>query len=570
MPNGDILFRSDYTGTNYTKPQNWSLRYYKAGEDKVYTLKINSANGTYSTSSSFDPSECYLTHFAFSYDVNTLAFTHLEYRLFQSNTDNAACGLGSFVAASAQLLVPSSLLDDDGVTLQNANTAVADQPPTMGLQGHLYRTFTGKDGRIYMIEANGSHLYRYSNSTNAYTRIYGPSSSIKGTCDDGTLATNCQSKLSDAFVTREGRVYVVDRGQIRFIDEDGKVQTILGQSPLYNGSVLTARFGTINNLRFSPSTHELVFADNGNQRVKRMTIGGTVTDVIGTSGIPLSISSTNVRSSTFDFYPGTSDLIYNALGSGTLTQVLSRQDSSTQAWSTLTGSTSGIKVVDADGEVGANIDFSDDRYSSNGIIRSINDHLLIDFAGSAGAYYDHVLKAYDLLDSFRQGHLLGVSGTTVGTTCSGENVDSSTCAYGLKVNYYLPEAAYDSDDDAYLVPDVTSNKILKLGIGVGATKSTWLNFRQTVRSVAIDYAGHRVYYCASDGSNWRIYDFDTSTTAPSTAPVGTAVVGWPVDYDCIGNSLVIDDTTGSRRVIFPVVLKSSSAVQGIGAMGNLP
>jgi len=561
MPNGDLFFRSDYSGTAYTFPQNWSVRYYKTSEDKVYTVKADASVGASSSDAAFDPSQCYLTNFAYTYDVSTLAFTHFEYRPFRYSTTLPDCQLGSYGATTISLTVPASIVNAAGVTLANANVDPSNEPPTLNWQGHIYRSFTGKDGKIYLVNANNSTLYRYDPASNTDTKIYG--SGTKGVCDDGTLATQCDSKLSDAYVTREGRVYVVDRGQIRMIDENGNVQTIFGQSPLYNSdTALTARFSAIGNLRFNPSSNELVFSDTGNLRLKRMTLGGSVSDVVNLNGVgPLAINS-DPRSCTFDFYPGTRDLIYSGIGGGTQTQVLHRQNASTGVWSILTGSASGVAVVDADGKIGSAIDFSDDVYAHNGIIRFINDHLLIDFTGSTGpSFYNHVIKAYDLLDSFRQSHVIGIVGPTSGNpTCSGENVDPATCALGTISNRYAPEAGYDSGTGDYLIPDVTTNKILR----IGALKSTWLDLGQAFRGIAIDYAGNRVYYCASDGSNWRVYVYDTS------AETTTKASGWPLDYDCVGNSMVIDDTGTDRRLIFPVSLKGSGAVQAVGALGNLP
>lgn len=561
MPNGDLFFRSNYSGTAYTFPQNWSVRYYKASEDKVYTLKADASVGASSSAADFDPSKCYMTNFAYTYDVNTLAFTHFEYRPFRYSTTIPDCQLGSYGAATISLAAPSSITNDAGVMLTNAQPDPSNEPPTLNWQGHVYHSFTGKDGKIYLVNANNSMLYRYDLASNTDTQIYG--SGTKGLCDDGTIATQCDSKLSDAYVTREGRVYVVDRGQIRMIDEDEKVQTIFGQSPLYNSdTALTARFSKINNLRFQPMTQELAFADSGNQRIKRMTIGGAVTDVSSLGGAnPMSINS-NPRSCTFDFYPGTNDLIYSGIGSGVQVQVLHRQDASTQVWSALTGSGSGTIVVDADGKVGSQINFQDGLYASNGIIGSVHDHLLIDFYGSSGpSGYNHLVKAYDLLDSFRQSHLIGIAGAIAGVqTCSGDGVDTTTCSYGTQSNNYLPSVDYDTDTNEYLVPDPTTDSILRLG----TTKSTWLSIPHDFRSIAIDYAGHRVYYCASDGSNWRVFVYDSS------AETTTEASGWPLDYDCVGNSMAIDDTGTSRRLIFPVSLKGSGAVQAVGALGNLP
>jgi hypothetical protein len=69
----------------------------------------------------------------------------------------------------------------------------------------------------------------------------------QGFCADNTSATACKTYLSDVFVTPQGKVFFIDNGLVRVIDDSGNIQTLYGQTKTYgdNGLAQDARFNNL-------------------------------------------------------------------------------------------------------------------------------------------------------------------------------------------------------------------------------------------------------------------------------------------------------------------------------------
>ncbi|MFK8002909.1 MAG: hypothetical protein AB8H86_25295 [Polyangiales bacterium] len=86
---------------------------------------------------------------------------------------------------------------------------------------------TGLDGTNLFI-SEGERLGRYDPTAQTVEAFAG--TGRLGECPDGTEALSCAMRLFDATIARDGSVYVLDNGQIRTFDEDGRVVTLYGRT----------------------------------------------------------------------------------------------------------------------------------------------------------------------------------------------------------------------------------------------------------------------------------------------------------------------------------------------------
>lgn len=122
--------------------------------------------------------------------------------------------------------------------------ATAPHPPDTPYSSML---FTGLDGRIYSLDNERFRVLRYNSTLNTFENMVGVSNTW-GRCADGTPATSCPSIIMSAFVNEFGKLYYLDMGVIRTIDENGLVQTIAGQPRNFGigSNPVSARFSLIN------------------------------------------------------------------------------------------------------------------------------------------------------------------------------------------------------------------------------------------------------------------------------------------------------------------------------------
>jgi len=121
---------------------------------------------------------------------------------------------------------------------------------------------TGLDGKMYQINTYVAYQVKtssYNPGTNSWTTVVG--SNYQGFCVDGTLATACNSNITDIFATANGQVFFLDNGLIRVIDGAGRVQTLYGQTKTFgnNGLAQDARFNNIHYIDHGVGDNVIVF-----------------------------------------------------------------------------------------------------------------------------------------------------------------------------------------------------------------------------------------------------------------------------------------------------------------------
>ena len=558
LSNGDILFRSEgypsYSNAATTLESGTNnFRYYKASEDKIYNIYVDAGVGG-RISSTFDNSKCLVLGLSYTYDPTTLAFNKYFYSaagLFNVGT----CSLAGFQAESPVLLTgPVDLTG--GAHLTVASTVTTDHPPITAAT-HRYTHRTGKDGKVYAFSQDWG-VKVYNSATNTYSMVYGSGSN--GSCADNTLALSCNSFVTDLFVTREGKIYVIDKGRVRIIDDSGRVQTIFGQSIDYGQGLnaQSARFGVLDILRQNPTSGEVFVLDRKNVNIRKFGPSTNTTLVAG-NGTNSPVSNFGVAATTtvltaeyptgdtFDLIPGTNDIIM----SQTFNSRLFKLNSGTGRWEAYTGSTTGVyNVKTGDGQVGSNLQFNAGMF---GILGFANNKIIGTSYYSNPPAVDSTFKTYDPADSFRQSALLGQLGFPSTVTMCADGTPQETCPMPQS---YKPTVVYNSATSEYLLPDSQNNRISR----VGTHKNTWANLGQNYRSYAIDLPNNRVYFCGSDGTIWRLYQYDVTTSTK------TMFTTWPAGYQCGAGSLLIDDTAIPRKLIFPLYKNGVTAIMGIGSL----
>lgn len=227
LPNGDIYFQG---GPGGTVDGGNTIRVYRGSlpTPTISTIRV-SGNGTaddYAGQLSLTSDTVMGYNLAF--DVNTSALTKIMVKLMRYPV-----GCSFYSMASVDL---------------TSFVSTPPHPPAHVSTCGDYASRTANDGQTYHFN-NGVawpiKVSRYDVATNSNVPVLG--SGAQGFCSDGTLATACNTNLSDVFVTSTGKVFFLDNGLVRVIDDTGKVQTLYGQTKTYGdyGLAQDARFNYI-------------------------------------------------------------------------------------------------------------------------------------------------------------------------------------------------------------------------------------------------------------------------------------------------------------------------------------
>jgi len=222
---------------------------------------------------SYDNDTCPMSFTTFAFNKTTSAMTKIM-RKGGMNT-NPVCGN----------LAPGAFTSGHNTSF-NVTTGVSEAPHPISMHWST-TSFTGMDGKIYLLPQGRANLHRYNPVTNLYENLLG--SGPSGRCVDGTPAANCPVIVMSAFVNEFGKIFFLDMGVIRTIDQSGNVQTMAGQPRNYGigTNPISARFSKI---AFFDVSGDDVYIQNKleNQIVKFSLAGGMLQHVAGNgiSGSP--------------------------------------------------------------------------------------------------------------------------------------------------------------------------------------------------------------------------------------------------------------------------------------------
>lgn len=105
---------------------------------------------------------------------------------------------------------------------------------SLGPSGHLPNPslwsngyyFNSRQGDLYHITTASGEIKRANRIGLVWNVIAGTGSVGSGFCVNGTSAQSCAIRLWDSYVGNNDFVYFIDHGRLRFVDIDGRVQTI--------------------------------------------------------------------------------------------------------------------------------------------------------------------------------------------------------------------------------------------------------------------------------------------------------------------------------------------------------
>jgi hypothetical protein len=519
LPDGKIIFQSDGFGS--TLAGGFRLRIYDPVTNKV-TMKAPISVAGHTANTTADLTNYNFTKVGLSFDSATSAITDIQ-----------ACALAS--------------VDRGTVRISPATWQTTTPIPPAPSWTCYANMVTGMDGRLYRATAYFP-IQRWNPLTSTWDSLAGMSSGggSVGYCADGTAALSCRFNLQDIFVTSSGKLYLMDAGMIRTLDDSGNLITIAGQSLAYGDglSPLNARFGEINSLGLRGSG-EIIVLDALSQRFREFsssviqTIAGD-----GREATPDTVANANVQSisyrgaglqcDNFALDPSNGDVYFNR--SGGFISVLKR---STGKWTDLVGGGAIQYYSSANGTLGNQIIAGGYQprvlgFSSGSILAS---HGSYTYPNASEAFY----KIYSTADG-AQTHLAGINGTAGGSYCA-DGTSSTACNIPHVSNTgHLAEK--DSGGTEWFLSYTSTNKIRRLA--PGGTMATLVTLSQNIRSFTHSRATGTliVYYCDVNG-RLRKWNQGTSTET---------VLTWPVtSMQCSGRTLVFKDDVDptKRTLIFP-------------------
>lgn len=244
LPNGDIYFQAGpYTTVNNGN----TLRIYRGSlpTPTINTIRVSGWGSAVNFEGSpMSLTDDTVTSYALDYNPNTSAINKiivqlLEYPSGCSHYAYAGVDLSSYASSGPHPPVHVSTCGDNAVRM-------------------------GLDGKMYNIAHNVAwdiKVSRYIMGSNSHQAFLG---SGQGYCSDGTLATGCKTNIIDVFVTQEGKVFFLDNGVVRVIDDTARVQTLYGQTKTYGdgGLAQDARFNNTYYIDHGVGENVIVYDQN--------------------------------------------------------------------------------------------------------------------------------------------------------------------------------------------------------------------------------------------------------------------------------------------------------------------
>lgn len=460
----------------------------------------------------YDNATCPMSFMSLAFNKTTSALSKII-RKGGKNT-NAECGA----------LAPGAYTAGQNTSF-NTSTGIAESPHPASMEWST-TSFTGLDGKIYLLVQGRGYLSRYNPTTNAYENILGNGTS--GRCPDGTPALSCSAIIMSAFINEYGKVYFVDMGVIRTVDQAGLVQTLAGQPRNYGigANPISARYSKI--AFFNVSGNDVYVTNKlENQIVKFSFNGGQLTHVAGNGSVGYPVHDSVATASKL---PGCSwgmpcgfqkDVANNRLYYMANLGKLSYIDLATGKWFI-----ENYTVQDSS----ARISFL--GQNASGLIAYVPSH-----GGATSKVTLRLIDQNALSNTVLYGKDQQLAGNST-SLCSGVAGTDCTIAETLSEDVQT-QIKYDSVLDSWLLSyraRKTINLIPNLG-GTVTPYTTTVNDYITYefRRVA---ANEYVYYCGTNGNIYKrdvIAGTETILTLPSTT---IKCAGHALEYNSTRDSLV--------------------------------
>jgi hypothetical protein len=198
----------------------------------------------------------------------------------KANTDPNASGFTKLIRGAGSVYsrsdcgnITAPYFNSGMVSNFNATTGVAEapHPPLLNWSD---TTYTGMDGKIYVLRQGRYAIDVYNPSNNSFERVLG--NGTNGRCADGTASNSCPIIAMSIFVDEYGTLFFNDMGVIRFKDKDGKVQTLAGQPRDFGvgQNPLSARYSMINVFDVDTPTQDLYVSNRLERKLLKFNLSG--------------------------------------------------------------------------------------------------------------------------------------------------------------------------------------------------------------------------------------------------------------------------------------------------------
>jgi hypothetical protein len=513
-PDGKIYFATE---DSLTVP-NVRIRIYDPSTLQVSSLYLTGTG--HSGDASADLSTTGLQHLHIGFSNNTID------TIWAAFCQNGHCGY------------TNSFNNSTGVTLGGPSYPAWAAPNSQG-------AITGMNGEIYSHSPSGS-IRKYNKSSKNWTTLAG--NSIGGVAADGNSALTSPIVAQDLFVSASGSIYFFERGRIRMVDQNGKIQTIAGISRSFGdgGLAMSARIGDITDFKLwnNGSGDKITFIDNTELRFRQFSIGGNITTIAG-NGSSATPNTTQPASSQplawdtsgqytnflFQVDPSNGDLYAGPRG-----VTVSRLGQSTGVWTDIVGN-------------GSNRYFSGDGLAGNQILNEGYAPMILGFDGmnllvsryryNAG-WVDSMLKLHSVAAPYIQSAFAGVTGSAANA--------GSICALGTSLTACRlpPNSGFTGQFNPFIWDSYGSQWVTLLygfkdvySMIAGGTIAKLTSLSKNARSFTYrhDSTHNIIYYCSS--LDYKLHSRDVGTGAETDFT-------WPVpNLQCASHSLVYSPSRNS-------------------------
>ena len=545
MPNGDILFAngSDFNRTMGT-PGGARLRRYVAAEDSVHAYLPEGIGSDSDTNFDIQGSEYVFQDWVAGYDSVTSELNTVQIMMGKPVVGGVVFYYVTVDPKTFRALEQSKQL-----------------PRSFGA-GYYSDSYTvDRAGQIYAFSRLEGALKKLDVVNKKWNTILG--SGTLGQCRDKVAVTACSVDIQDIFIGLQGRIFFMDRGRVRVINNDNTALTIAGQSYSFGdeSKAASARFGLIQFIDLDKSGR-IVALDSTENRIRSFAPLGTINSLAGNGSNGGQSSTLPAKDNPIytSYWGGTTSMVVDKLTNDILigsNSTIVRLDSSTGYWSKIVGG-GGQSYLSADGFAGLETAMGYPPYilGFNGSKLLLATNLWD--ASNGGFHYGSAFKLYDAGNAYTQSHLAGnLLATNDGDFSNGTLLSNSNVPTPFSSRYAM--ADYDAKSQNWLVGLSSTAKIVKMKEGKDERLTTWVNLPRPYNSFVRALTGsvgaevEFVYYCALyDG---RIYKYNVSTQ------VETALA-WPTaTMRCSGRSLKYDPV--KKSVIFPFVQNSLNGIAEI-------
>jgi hypothetical protein len=513
MPNGDLLFSSP--NANQSNFIDWKyIASTKQVEPMLYTDPDNAGMGDVSTYSwnTGGGSTIRKVGFAVEFNPSTSVVTALIKGFHKT-----------FTGDSYPLYA----------RIDYANGSSASGYPSMGLNNlgalNARGITTGLDGKIYIASRVRTTLHQYDVTSNNPQTILGTASVPSAPCAEYTLATSCAVDIESYFVSSTGRVYFMDQGTLRTINDAKQVITLFGQFPSYNGSgvvpVANARFGMIMDLKLDRSV-----ASNNNRVVILDSYSGNYREIVR-NGNASQLTKAEYQwhgPNKFELDPTAGDIFSPNSGG-----YIRRYSKSSNAWTNVVGGGTYPYATTGDGKNGSDILFS---WYNVSLVGYVNNQLFYNkYQWSGTDSINCMVKKYDTSNNYLQSHFLGNS------TCDNAwQVGASTSSTGTSISTNVSRVEYYQAGSKYLILR-NGNSIYTIDGSNNLQLFATLNHSTNAFTHVVDSSNVlQIYYCSG---GYQIFKYTPSTNTTTELPLG------PPGMVCLQHSS-LNYISSSNSIVF--------------------